>query len=178
MPDTVQPIAREDWIAKHLDEMDILIVHPKRVMTGLDLIAFPSLIFYQLGYSTHVLRQASARARRPTQTQACKVYFLYYTATIQEKALALMGEKEASSQALEGVFDVNALRGMMNGGESDDVMAALAKCLEPGAQSNAEAAWRAADSKPCLLTVAIAKRTSQLTTAPCMTGYNSASLFD
>ncbi len=35
MPDTVQPIAREDWIAKHLDEMDVLIVHPKRVMTGL-----------------------------------------------------------------------------------------------------------------------------------------------
>ncbi len=105
MPDTVKPEAREDWIAKHLDEMDVLIVHPKRVMTGLDLVAFPSLIWYQTGYSTHVLRQASARARRPIQTKPCKVFFLYYATTIQETALALMGEKEAAAQSLEGRFD-------------------------------------------------------------------------
>jgi hypothetical protein len=141
LPDTVQPIAREDWICKHLDEIDVLIVHPKRVMTGLDLIAFPSLIFYQLGYSTHVLRQASARARRPTQTQPCKVYFLYYRDSIQEKALALMGEKEAASQALEGTFDVNALRGLMNGCENDDIVAALANSLESGRKLDAQAAW-------------------------------------
>ena len=56
-------------------------------------IEFPSLIWYQTGYSTHVLRQASARARRPTQTKPCKVFFLYYAGTIQETALALMGEQ-------------------------------------------------------------------------------------
>ena len=141
MPDTVKPEAREDWIEKHLDEMDVLIVHPKRVMTGLDLIAFPSLIWFQTGYSTHVLRQASARARRPTQTQACKVFFLYYAGTIQETALALMGEKEAASQALEGTFDTNALRAMMNGAESDDILAALATTLEAGKKIDARAAW-------------------------------------
>ena len=105
LPDTVKPVAREDWIARHVAEMDVLIAHPKRVMTGLDLIQFPSLIWYQVGYSTHVLRQASARARRPKQTKPCKVFFLYYGNTIQEQAMALMGEKEAASQALEGVFD-------------------------------------------------------------------------
>jgi hypothetical protein len=148
MPDTVQPIAREDWIAKHLDEMDVLIVHPKRVMTGLDLIAFPSLIFYQLGYSTHVLRQAGARARRPTQRQVCKIYFLYYQNTIQEWALALMGEKEAASQALEGTFDVHALRGMMNGGDNDDIVAALANSLESGRNLDAKSAWNPVKSQP------------------------------
>ena len=141
MPDTVKPEAREDWIEKHLPEMDVLIVHPKRVMTGLDLIAFPSLIWFQTGYSTHVLRQASARARRPTQTQPCKVFFLYYAGTIQETALALMGEKEAASQALEGTFDTNALRQMMNGGENDDILAALATTLESGKKIDARAAW-------------------------------------
>ena len=141
MPDTVKPEAREDWIEKHLSEMDVLIVHPKRVMTGLDLITFPSLIWYQTGCSTHVLRQASARARRPTQTQPCKVFFLYYATTIQETALALMGEKEAASQALEGTFDTNALRQMMNGGENDDILAALATTLEAGKKIDARAAW-------------------------------------
>src|SRR5579862_398866 len=96
LPDTVRPEAREDWINRHLDEIDVLICHPKRVMTGLDLVGFPSLIWYQTGYSTHVLRQASARARRPIQTKPCKVFFLYYAGTIQEQALALMREKEAA----------------------------------------------------------------------------------
>jgi len=71
----VKPEDREDWIEKHLDQLEVLIVYPKRVMTGLDLITFPSLIWYQTGYSTHVLRQASARDRRPTQTQPCVVWF-------------------------------------------------------------------------------------------------------
>ena len=74
MPDNVRPELREGWIEKHMGEMDVLIVHPKRVMTGLDLVQFPSLIWYQTGYSTHVLRQASARARRPTQTQLSLIH--------------------------------------------------------------------------------------------------------
>jgi SNF2 family DNA or RNA helicase len=142
MPDTVKPEAREDWIERHLPDMDVLIVHPKRVMTGLDLVGFPSLIWYQTGYSTHVLRQASARARRPIQTKLCKVFFLYYAGTIQETALGLMGEKEAASQALEGTFDTNALRTMMNGGENDDIIAALASTLDTGKKVDARAAWK------------------------------------
>lgn len=130
LPDNVAPAAREDWINKHLGEMDVLICNPKRVMTGLDLVQFPSLIWYQVGYSTHVLRQASARARRPIQKLPCKVFFLYYERTIQEKALGLMGEKEAASQALEGTFDTRALKAMMNGGANDDIMAALAHSME------------------------------------------------
>ncbi|MBI3832494.1 MAG: DEAD/DEAH box helicase [Planctomycetes bacterium] len=152
MPDTVLPVAREDWIARHVEEMDVLIVHPKRVMTGLDLVQFPTLIWFQLGYSTHVLRQASARARRPIQTQPCKVIFLFYERTIQEKALALMGEKEAASQALEGTFDTRALKALMNGGEDSDIMAALARSLERGAPKvNAKAAWSKLTEKPAFM---------------------------
>ncbi|MEI6236293.1 MAG: hypothetical protein WCT04_24820, partial [Planctomycetota bacterium] len=62
---------------------------------------------------------------------------------IQETALALMGEKEAASQALEGTFDTNALRAMMNGGENDDILAALATTLEAGKKIDARAAWNA-----------------------------------
>ncbi|MEI6232898.1 MAG: DEAD/DEAH box helicase [Planctomycetota bacterium] len=158
MPDTVKPEAREDWIEKHMAEMDVLIVHPKRVMTGLDLVGFPSLIWYQTGYSTHVLRQASARARRPIQTKPCKVFFLYYAGTIQETCLGLMGEKEAASQALEGTFDTNALRAMMNGGESDDIVAALANSLEAGKKIDARAAWKNVETKPVISTPKLVRR--------------------
>jgi len=148
MPDTVKPEAREDWIEKHLNLMDVLIVAPKKVMTGLDLVALPSLIWYQVGYSTHVLRQASARARRPIQTQPCKVFFLYYGGTIQEAALGLMGEKEAAAQSLEGRFDCNALRVMMNGGASDDIVAALASSLEH--KVSATEAWKKMEKTPVM----------------------------
>jgi len=160
MPDTVKPEAREDWIEKHMGEMDVLIVHPKRVMTGLDLVQFPSLIWYQTGYSTHVLRQASARARRPIQTKPCKVYFLYYAGTIQESALSLMAEKESASQALEGVFDTNALRAMMNGGEDSDIIAALASTLDTGKKLDAKAAWKSAEPKPIVPQTISAKRST------------------
>ena len=157
MPDTVKPEAREDWIEKHLDEIDVLIVHPKRVMTGLDLVGFPSLIWYQTGYSTHVLRQASARARRPIQTKPCKVFFLYYAGTIQESALSIMGEKESVSLALEGVFDTGALRAMMNGTENDDILAALASTLDTGKKIDARAAWKNTEAKPVASTPMLVK---------------------
>lgn len=138
LPPSLAPIKREEWIEKNARNIDVLIVQPRKVMTGLDLIQFPTLIWYQTGYSTHVLRQASARARRPTQTKDCKVIFFYYKGTIQEQALALMGEKEAASQALEGTFDTRALRAMMNGGKDDDILSALANSLD---QHSAKAAW-------------------------------------
>jgi len=139
LPDKIKPDEREDWIERNVSQMDVLIAHPKRVMTGLDLIQFPSLIWYQCGYSTHVLRQASARARRPTQTMPCRVIFLYYANTVQEVAMSLMGEKEAASQMLEGVFDTTALRALMNGGECDDILTALANRI--GETLDAKSAW-------------------------------------
>lgn len=108
-------------------------------------------------YSTHVLRQASARARRPTQTQPCKVIFLYYSGTIQEQALVLMGEKEAARQVLEGTFDTNALRALMNGGESDDIIAALARTLDTGNKGDARAAWKSA-AVPVIVNISPTKR--------------------
>src|SRR5205823_4649605 len=112
-----------------------------------------------------VLRQASARARRPTQTMPCKVFFLYYAGTIQEKALALMGEKEAASQALEGTFDTNALRALMNGGEDTDIIAALASTLETGKKVDARAAWKPTVAQPVVQPIAPTKRKAIATAA-------------
>lgn len=148
LPDSVKAIDRERWIALNGEHADVLIVHPKRVMTGLDLIAFPSLVFYQVGYSTHVLRQASARARRPSQTKPCKVFYLFYTGTVQAGAMALMGEKEKASLTLEGTFDLQGLQALMNGGEDDDILVALSQSV---GGKDPLAAWKAvqeAESAP------------------------------
>jgi hypothetical protein len=51
---------REDWYERQLEAgVEVVVCHPKLVETGLDLLAFPTLYFYQTGYSLHTLRQAS-----------------------------------------------------------------------------------------------------------------------
>jgi len=51
--------------------VEVVICHPKLVETGLDLLAFPTLYFYETGYSLHTLRQASRRSWRIGQRHAC-----------------------------------------------------------------------------------------------------------
>ncbi|HEX2918269.1 MAG TPA: helicase-related protein, partial [Edaphobacter sp.] len=56
---------REDWYDRQLRAgVEVVICHPKLVETGLDLLAFPTLYFYETGYSLHTLRQASRRSWR------------------------------------------------------------------------------------------------------------------
>src|SRR3954469_16620877 len=51
---------REAWYAKKVKEgVQVVIAHPKLVETGLDLLDFPTILFYESGYSLHTLRQAA-----------------------------------------------------------------------------------------------------------------------
>jgi len=54
---TVKPEEREGWIRDTVKSgTDVVIANPKRVQTGLDLYDFPTLVFYQTGYSIFTLR--------------------------------------------------------------------------------------------------------------------------
>jgi len=48
----VDPIKREAWIEKHQESMDVLLVNSELVKTGLDLYAFPTVVFFQTGYNS------------------------------------------------------------------------------------------------------------------------------
>src|SRR5206468_1200582 len=47
---------REEWIQSFRG--DVLITHPRNVQTGLDLIQFPEVVWYQQDYSVYIVRQA------------------------------------------------------------------------------------------------------------------------
>lgn len=55
----VKPEHREDWLKEKMDtgQYDCLICNPNLVKTGLDLLDFPTIIFFQCGYSVFTLRQ-------------------------------------------------------------------------------------------------------------------------
>ena len=139
----VPPESREGWYERQLRAgVQAVICHPKLVQTGLDLIDFPTILFYETGYSIYVLRQASRRSWRIGQRLPVKVKFLHYAETMQESCLRLMGKKLLVSLAMEGKFSSEGLQAI---NEEDDILMAMARELvtEKGIGERADAVWSA-----------------------------------
>ena len=138
----VPPERREAWYEDKLKHgMQVCIAHPRLVMTGLDILAMPTILFYETGYSTHVLRQASRRSWRIGQKKPVRVCYMSYANTAQERCLRLMGKKMLVSLALEGKLASHGLSAME---EDDDVLIALARELvtQKGIGECAAAVWK------------------------------------
>lgn len=106
---------REEYINKLVNRgVNVLICNPTLVETGLNLLDFTTIVFYQMGYNLSTMRQASRRSWRLSQKHAITVYFMYYEDSVQEQALALMANKLAAAQSMEGKFSEEGLRAMSN----------------------------------------------------------------
>jgi hypothetical protein len=119
---------RLDWIEKEGKRADIVISHPQLVQTGLDFFGknpgshnFNAIAFYETGYNPFTMQQAARRAWRIGQSKDCRVYYLHYRDTMQQRAMALMARKMAAMMALDGRLSVERLAGM-----TDDESAAMA----------------------------------------------------
>ena len=129
--DAVAPDRREAWVADRVKEgIDVLICHPRLVQTGLDLIDFQTLCWYETDYSVYVMRQASRRSWRIGQTRPVKVVFMSYRNTLQADALKLVAKKLQSSLAVEGELPDDGLAAY--GDDGDDLMMALARKIVSG----------------------------------------------
>ena len=118
---------REEWYERQLKAgVEVVICHPKLVETGLDLLAFPTLYFYETGYSLHTLRQASRRSWRIGQRHPVRVKFVTYTGTMQETCLRLMGKKMLVALMMEGKFSGEGLQSL---DADEDLMSAMAREL-------------------------------------------------
>lgn len=110
---------REEWIEQQYQKnVQVIITNPKCVETGLDIIQYPTLYFYETSYDIKVMRQAERRAYRPNSIYECRIYYSYYKDTLQEDALKLQGNKKASSLAVEGLFSEDMLSQFGDLGES------------------------------------------------------------
>ena len=129
--DAVAPDRREAWVADRVKQgIDVLICHPRLVQTGLDLIEFPTICWYETDYSVYVMRQASRRSWRIGQTRPVKVVFMSYRNTLQADALKLVAKKLQSSLAVEGELPEDGLAAY--GDDGDDLMMALARKIVNG----------------------------------------------
>jgi SNF2 family DNA or RNA helicase len=136
------PEHRESWYERQLKAgVRVFIAHPRLVQVGLDILCAPAIIWYQTGYSTFTLRQASRRSWRIGQKQPVSVRFLCYDQTAQVGCLRLMGKKLLVSMALEGKFVDSELQSLEEG---DDVLTSLARelVMNRGVGESADAIWR------------------------------------
>ncbi len=129
--DAVPPERREAWVAKRVEEgVDVLVCHPRLVQTGLDLVDFPTIAWYETDYSVYTMRQASRRSWRIGQSEPVQVVFMAYRNTLQADALKLVAQKLQSSLAVEGELPEDGLAAY--GDEGDDLMLALARKIVAG----------------------------------------------
>ena len=137
---------RSEWIAENAPGVDVIVSHPQPVRTGLTLFDaagrhnFPSIIFAETGYDLFTLRQASRRSWRIGQKHPCRVFFLYYAASMQARAMALMAQKLDASLALEGQFSAEGLAALS--ADSGSLTMELAKSLVENLDfGDAERVW-------------------------------------
>ncbi len=135
--DAVAPDRREAWVADRVEKgLDVLICHPRLVQTGLDLVDFPSIVWFETDYSVYVMRQASRRSWRIGQIRPVKVVFMSYRNTLQADALKLVAKKLQSSLAVEGELPEDGLAAY--GDDGDDLMMALARRVVSGDEEDAD----------------------------------------
>ena len=127
---TVKNTKREEWVEERVAEgVDVLICNPRLVETGLDLLDFTTIIWYQLDYSVFTMRQASRRSWRLGQTHDIEVYFMYCQGTVQEDILALMATKLQASMAAEGRLSEEGLSAMS---QNDDLTTQITNSVMKG----------------------------------------------
>jgi len=136
---SVEPQKREAWIEKHVADMDILLVNAELVKTGLDLYAFPTVVFFQTGYNIFTLRQAARRSWRIGQTKPVKVCFFCYQGTMQEIAISLIAKKLEVALIVEGDLPEGLAQYAVDTGS---IIEEMGKALiEGGSFQSAETAW-------------------------------------
>lgn len=103
---SVKPSERMEYINKNSD-VEVWITNPTLVKEGLDLIEFPTIIFYTFDYEPLKIQQAARRAWRSTQIMNCETYYFYYTDSVEEKVIKSVTLKKMEMNALEGKYDID-----------------------------------------------------------------------
>jgi len=132
---------------------NVLICNPTLVQTGLDLIYFPTLVFYEITFNLSTMMQAAARSYRLNQTHTlCKVYYLFYEATMEQTAVQLMSRKQRAAKLLTGDIGLTGLDALTEGegGLEEALLAAIGRdeaLLDPSELFKADSAQGAIDAE-------------------------------
>jgi superfamily II DNA or RNA helicase len=96
--------------------VNVVLCNPELVKTGLDLIYFPTLIFYEIVFNLSTMMQSAGRSYRLNQTHPhCKVYYLFAEGTMEQTAVQLMSRKQRAAKLLTGDIGLTGLDALTEG---------------------------------------------------------------
>jgi hypothetical protein len=126
---TTMPEKREALIDKQIQTsgINVLITNAELVKTGLDLIHFKRIICYEPQFNLSTMLQANGRHYRLSQTAPLvETIHLYYTGTMEERAVKLMSRKQRAAKLLTGDAGLTGLDALTEGeGSIEDELASL-----------------------------------------------------
>jgi hypothetical protein len=103
MNERVKTSDRVDWLDKQATKgTEVLIMNQRLVEVGLDLMEYPSIMFFQLNDDINVVRQASRRAWRFGQHKNCKVFYYVADKTTQLIQFQRLMSKRVAAMIVEG----------------------------------------------------------------------------
>ncbi len=101
---------RFEWLQQAAErDVKVFICNLRLVEVGLDLIAWPTLIFFEMSYDINSVRQAARRAWRIGQMQGCRVYYIMANGTQQIAQFESCMSKRAHAMLAEGKLDRSEL---------------------------------------------------------------------
>ncbi|SDO17684.1 Helicase conserved C-terminal domain-containing protein [Paenibacillus sp. yr247] len=135
---------RQERLAElEADEIPVIITNMKMVEVGLDMMYWPTIIFYQLNYEVSTVRQSSRRAWRIGQDRECRVYYALYNGTQQMKQFMSIMSGRGHALMVEGRLDGSELAQYSR--DSQSALASdLASCF---ASSDVAQSWTALAAK-------------------------------
>ncbi|MCY0894665.1 MAG: DEAD/DEAH box helicase family protein [Alicyclobacillaceae bacterium] len=143
---TVAPEDRIAWLERSLERgVDVVVCNAKLVEVGLDLLAHPSLFFYQFTDEIATMRQAARRAWRIGQHRQCKVFYYLYQGTYEMAQLSRMLAKRSHAMLLEGRLDRSEVAEFTAKDAQSASTYAIAHCL--GDIADLSSQWRAMADK-------------------------------
>lgn len=145
MNDNVKVNDRFDWLNKQAEKgTEVLIMNMRLVEVGLDLMEFPTLMFYQLNDDINVVRQASRRAWRMGQSKKCEVYYYVAQGTTQMVQFQRLMSRRVAAMIVEGRIERSDDLAKYADTSSSGMVADLSKTLSTVELANA---WKSAASK-------------------------------
>ncbi len=132
IPSASVPTARREAAIQQVLEQghNVLVCNPLLIQTGLDLLQFPSLVFFEILFSLYPVDQASRRHWRVIQRKECRTYYLYYQETMEQQALELLARKREAAQILYGDLSARGLAALTGeGGIANDLVKALEQAI-------------------------------------------------
>lgn len=132
-------LQRFEWLQKQEEKgTKVIITNLSLVEVGLDLMPWPTIIYYQSNYDINKVRQSSRRHWRIGQHRECRTYFIVYENTQQMHQFEVLMNKRAHALLVEGRIDRSELAEFCTD-TKDSLASNLAQTLD---SSDFEIKWR------------------------------------